>query len=68
MQNTQKFMLTLILLLGVFTIITAQTAREFIKKGNTEGVKKWQEANVDKVAAYGNWLKDKKEKADKVKN
>jgi Tfp pilus assembly protein PilF len=36
--------------------------------GNTEGVKKWQEANVDKVAAYGNWLKDKKEKADKVKD
>ncbi len=36
--------------------------------GNTEGVKKWQEENIDKVVAYGNWLKEKKEKELKTKN
>jgi Tfp pilus assembly protein PilF len=33
--------------------------------GDTEAVKKWQEKNVDKVAAYGIWLTLKKEKAAK---
>jgi Tfp pilus assembly protein PilF len=33
--------------------------------GDTEGVKKWQEKNIDKVAAYGIWLTLKKEKEAK---
>jgi tetratricopeptide (TPR) repeat protein len=36
--------------------------------GDTEGVKKWQEENVDKVVAYGNWLKERKEKELKKSN
>jgi Tfp pilus assembly protein PilF len=36
--------------------------------GNTEGVKKWEEKNVDKVVAYGVWLALKKEKESKNKN
>jgi hypothetical protein len=36
--------------------------------GDTEGVKKWQEANVEKVVAYGNWLKERKEKELKKSN
>jgi tetratricopeptide (TPR) repeat protein len=36
--------------------------------GNTEGVKKWQAENVDKVVAYGNWLKEQKEKEPKKGN
>jgi tetratricopeptide (TPR) repeat protein len=36
--------------------------------GDTEGVKKWQEENVDKVVAYGNWLKELKEKELKKSN
>jgi tetratricopeptide (TPR) repeat protein len=30
--------------------------------GDTEGVKKWQEENVDKVVSYDNWLKEQKNK------
>jgi tetratricopeptide (TPR) repeat protein len=36
--------------------------------GDTEGVKKWQAENVDKVVAYGNWLKEQKEKEAKKNN
>jgi tetratricopeptide (TPR) repeat protein len=36
--------------------------------GNTEEVKKWQEENVEKVVAYGNWLKEHKEKEVKKGN
>jgi Tfp pilus assembly protein PilF len=36
--------------------------------GNTEGSKKWQEENAEKVTAYKNWLAEKKEKGKKGKN